>query len=151
MVIVGFVGYGMIVGFNTALSNLAILTFDKLNNFNFAVLPLFLLMSAFVSNLYRINPSLAPAGIKTTLKEKLLAIRLTWPIVLLFLLVMGGIYGGVITPTEAYQPKKNRPGGGETRPGGGVHGGDGGESNSPSKRSCPEYTTSLVSRLISPD
>jgi integrase len=29
-------------------------------------------------------------------------------------------------------------------------GGDGGELNSPSKRSCPEYTTSLVSALISP-
>jgi len=30
-------------------------------------------------------------------------------------------------------------------------GGDGGESNSPSKRSCPGYTTGLVSSLISPD
>ena len=29
-------------------------------------------------------------------------------------------------------------------------GGDGGESNSPSSKSCPEYTTSLVSYLISP-
>jgi hypothetical protein len=32
---------------------------------------------------------------------------------------------------------------------GGV-GGDGGELNSPSKRGCPEHTTSLVSSLISP-
>jgi hypothetical protein len=30
-------------------------------------------------------------------------------------------------------------------------GGDGGELNSPSKRSCPGYTTGLVSSLISPD
>jgi hypothetical protein len=30
-------------------------------------------------------------------------------------------------------------------------GGDGGESNSPSKRSCPGLTTSLVSSFISPD
>jgi hypothetical protein len=30
-------------------------------------------------------------------------------------------------------------------------GGDGGESNSPSKRSCPGLTTSLVSSFVSPD
>ena len=30
-------------------------------------------------------------------------------------------------------------------------GGDGGELNSPSKRSCPEYTTSLVSSFVLPD
>ncbi len=29
------------------------------------------------------------------------AVRLTWPVVVLFLLVMGGIYGGVFTATEA--------------------------------------------------
>jgi len=35
--------------------------------------------------------------------------------------------------------------------GGGYLGGDGGELNSPSRRSCPEYTTSLVDSLISPN
>jgi hypothetical protein len=39
--------------------------------------------------------------------------------------------------------------GGVRTAGGGVHGGDGGESNSPSKRSCPGYATGLVSTLIS--
>jgi integrase len=34
---------------------------------------------------------------------------------------------------------------------GGEHGGDGGESNSPSRRSCPEYPTGLVNSLVSPD
>ena len=32
-----------------------------------------------------------------------------------------------------------------------ISGGDGGESNSPSKRSCSEYTTSLVSSFVLPD
>ncbi len=41
------------------------------------------------------------------------------------------------------------PSGRETRENVG-DGGDGGELNSPSKGSCPEYTTSLVSSLISP-
>ena len=221
LIIVGFAGYAIIGGLDAAISNMAILPFDKMNNYHFAVLPLFLLMSAFVSQsgigreayesarawvghlkgglamatvggcglfaacagtslagsvvmgkvaypemtrmgyssrlsagaisaggtlgilippsmgfvligilaelsigklfiagiipgiteiifyistifiLCKINPSLAPSGVKTAWKEKLWAIRLTWPVVLLFLLIMGGIYGGVFTPTEA--------------------------------------------------
>ncbi len=49
----------------------------------------------------RINPSLAPILPKATWKARVGSIRLSWPIVLLFLLVMGGIYGGVFTATEA--------------------------------------------------
>jgi C4-dicarboxylate transporter DctM subunit len=47
------------------------------------------------------NPKAGPAGPKTSFKAKVLSLRLTWPVVLLFLLVLGGIYGGVFTPTEA--------------------------------------------------
>ena len=43
---------------------------------------------------------------------------------------------------------KKRPDYFEARDGG--FGGDGGESNSPSRRSYPEYTTSLVSSFILP-
>jgi len=32
-----------------------------------------------------------------------------------------------------------------------LFGGDGGESNSPSNKSCPEYATGLVGILILPD
>jgi C4-dicarboxylate transporter DctM subunit len=49
----------------------------------------------------RINPSLAPSLPKAPWKDRISSIRLTWPVVLLFLLVMGGIYGGVFTATEA--------------------------------------------------
>ena len=49
----------------------------------------------------RVDPSIAPSAVKTTWKEKMASVRLIWPVVLLFLLVMGGIYGGVFTPTEA--------------------------------------------------
>lgn len=51
--------------------------------------------------LCKINPALAPSGFKTTFEEKLWGVRLTWPVVLLFLLIMGGIHGGIFTPTEA--------------------------------------------------
>ncbi len=51
--------------------------------------------------LCRINPSLGPATPPTTIKQKLGSVWVTWPIVALFLLVIGGIYGGIFTPTEA--------------------------------------------------
>ena len=51
--------------------------------------------------LCRINPKLGPAMQPTTMKQKFGSVRLTWPIIALFLLVIGGIYGGIFTPTEA--------------------------------------------------
>jgi C4-dicarboxylate transporter DctM subunit len=51
--------------------------------------------------LCRFNPKLGPPSPKTSLGQKFGSLKLTWPIVLLFLLVIGGIYGGVFTPTEA--------------------------------------------------
>ncbi len=221
LIIVGFIGYGLINGFHGAIANLAILTFSRLNDYHFAVLPLFLLMGSFVANsgigreayqmarswlgqlkgglamatvfacaliaacagtsgvgailmgqvaypemkklgysrmmsagciaaggtmgilippsmgfvligiltelsigrlfmagiipgilealfyvitimlMCRFSPKLAPASIKTTWKEKGTSVKLTWPILLLFVLIMGGIYGGIFTPTEA--------------------------------------------------
>jgi C4-dicarboxylate transporter DctM subunit len=219
--IVGFVGFGLIGGFSGAIGNLFIVPFNNLNSYNFAVIPLFLLMSEFVGqsgigreaylaarawlgqlrgglamatiaacglfaavsgsslagtlvmgrvaypemrqlgysarlatgvtaaggtlgilippsmgfvligilgNLSigklflagvipgisvilfywitiviqcRLNPKLAPAAARTTVREKVAAIRFTWPVVLLFLLMMWGIYTGVFTATEA--------------------------------------------------
>ena len=49
LVLIGVVGYAAIGGLDAALYNLPLLTFDKLNNYHFAVLPLFLLMSAFIA------------------------------------------------------------------------------------------------------
>jgi C4-dicarboxylate transporter, DctM subunit len=51
--------------------------------------------------LCRINPSLGPASVKFTYKERAKSFTLTWPIFLLFLIVMGGIYTGVFTASEA--------------------------------------------------
>jgi tripartite ATP-independent transporter DctM subunit len=48
-----------------------------------------------------IKPSLGPAGPKTRMKEKIVSLRYTWAMMLLFILVIGGIYGGWFTPTEA--------------------------------------------------
>ena len=51
--------------------------------------------------LCRMNPSLAPSIPKVGWGVRISSLRLTWPVVVLFLLVMGGIYGGVFTATEA--------------------------------------------------
>jgi tripartite ATP-independent transporter DctM subunit len=51
--------------------------------------------------LCRLNPRMGPAGPKTTVRQKVGSLRLTWPVGVLFVLVIGGIYVGVFTPTEA--------------------------------------------------
>jgi tripartite ATP-independent transporter DctM subunit len=49
-----------------------------------------------------LNPELAPErDASVTLREKLLALRETWPILLIMIGIFGGLFGGVFTPTEA--------------------------------------------------
>jgi C4-dicarboxylate transporter, DctM subunit len=49
----------------------------------------------------RVKPASGPAGERHTWRQKLVAVRDVWPVLFLFLLVIGGIYGGIFTPTEA--------------------------------------------------
>lgn len=49
----------------------------------------------------RANPHLGPPGEKLDLAAKLRATKHVWGVLVLFLVVMGGIYAGVFTPTEA--------------------------------------------------
>jgi len=54
-----------------------------------------------ISILCKRNPALGPPGEKTSFEEKVVSLKGTWPVLGLFLLVMGGIYKGVFSPTEA--------------------------------------------------
>ena len=221
IIISGFVGLALIIGIEPALSSMAILSFERVTDYTFAVIPLFMLMSAFIANtnigseayqtsraligqakgglamatvgatglfaactgssmagaiamakiaypemkryeyepklalgtiaagatlgilippsmgfiligilteisigklfmagiipgileivfyiatifiLCKFNPTLGPAGPKTTIKQKIGSLRLTWPVVALFVLIIGGIYAGVFTAAEA--------------------------------------------------
>jgi C4-dicarboxylate transporter, DctM subunit len=49
----------------------------------------------------RINPRLGPPAAPATSREKLIALRSVWGPAVLFLLVIGGLYLGVFSPTEA--------------------------------------------------
>jgi tripartite ATP-independent transporter DctM subunit len=49
----------------------------------------------------RINPRLGPPGRRSTLRDRIIALRSVWGAAALFLLVIGGLYIGVFSPTEA--------------------------------------------------
>ena len=51
--------------------------------------------------LTRRHPELGPPGPRTTTKEKFLSFLKTWEVIVLFIVVIGGIYLGIFTPTEA--------------------------------------------------
>lgn len=67
-------------------------------------LPGILLALLFIITVYiqcAINPKMGPRGDKTPIKMKIQSLAGTWGMLLLFIIVMGGIYKGIFTPTEA--------------------------------------------------
>jgi len=68
------------------------------------VLPGLLLSGLFIATIYamtKYKPSLGPPGPRFTMKEKIYSLKGTWSLLALFLLVIGGLYTGWFTPTEA--------------------------------------------------
>jgi len=66
-------------------------------------LPGLLLASLFMLTIYiwsKLSPTIGPAGPKATWRDRLVSLKGIWSIVALVLLVMGGIWGGIMTPTE---------------------------------------------------
>ena len=49
----------------------------------------------------KLNPALGPPGERTSWADRFKSIRPVWPALVLFLGVLGGIYAGVFSPTEA--------------------------------------------------
>ena len=49
----------------------------------------------------KLSPELAPPAESVTWRERFLSLKGTWSIIVLFIIVMGGIYVGIVTPTEA--------------------------------------------------
>ncbi|MEW6663684.1 MAG: TRAP transporter large permease [Thermodesulfobacteriota bacterium] len=68
------------------------------------IIPGILLSALFVGTVLVItalHPQAGPAGSKTPLREKIRILKVVGPVSVLLLLVLGGIYVGVFTPTEA--------------------------------------------------
>ena len=59
-----------------------------------------LLYIATIAFLVRRDPAAGPAGPAMSAHARLAAIGSAWPVLMIALLVLGGIYGGVFTPTE---------------------------------------------------
>ncbi|MBN1320857.1 MAG: TRAP transporter large permease [Thermoleophilia bacterium] len=69
-----------------------------------AVVPGLLLAALYALTLWtitRISPKLAPAGEKHTWKQRLQGLGKMWAFVFTIAVILGGIYAGVFTPTEA--------------------------------------------------
>jgi C4-dicarboxylate transporter DctM subunit len=47
------------------------------------------------------NPLMGPPGPRTSIIQKIASLKTTWVVLLLFILVIGGLYMGVFSPTEA--------------------------------------------------
>ena len=68
------------------------------------VIPGLLLSLLFILAIYimaKIKPALGPPGPKFSMKERIVSLKDTWSIFTLFLLVIGGLYTGWFTPSEA--------------------------------------------------
>jgi tripartite ATP-independent transporter DctM subunit len=68
------------------------------------VLPGLLLVTTYLAAIYfwvLLDPKIGPAGEMVPFAEKMRTLYRSWPILVLFALVLGGIYLGVFTPTEA--------------------------------------------------
>jgi len=83
----------------------AILTGESIGKLYIAaIIPgilLTIVIIALIAVMVRINPRLATAGPKTSFKEKLISLKFTWSVGVIFVLILGGIYAGIFTPTEA--------------------------------------------------
>jgi C4-dicarboxylate transporter DctM subunit len=90
---------------STVLAVYAILTQQDIGKlFMAGVLPGLLAMAMYVLTIgliVRLRPRFLPAGTVRPWRERIGAMRLVWAPLVLFVFVIGGLYGGFFTPTEA--------------------------------------------------
>ncbi|MBW2016983.1 MAG: TRAP transporter large permease [Deltaproteobacteria bacterium] len=96
---------GILIPPSTVMIIYGILTEQSIGTLFIAgVLPGILLIGLFIFSIFlltRWKPDLAPPGPKFSMREKIHSLKDTWSILCLFLLVIGGLYAGWFTPTEA--------------------------------------------------
>jgi C4-dicarboxylate transporter DctM subunit len=88
----GFVFYGILT--DTSISALFIA----------GIVPAIITILIFSAIIYIrciVNPALAPRGPRSGWKERIVSVKKVWPVATIFIVVIGGLYGGFFTPTEA--------------------------------------------------
>ena len=90
---------------STVLAVYAVITQQDIGKlFMAGVLPGLLAMSMYVLTIGAIvlvRPKMLPAGKAQPWRDRLVALKDVWPSLVLFAFVIGGLYGGLFTPTEA--------------------------------------------------
>jgi tripartite ATP-independent transporter DctM subunit len=90
---------------STVLAVYAVITQQDIGKlFMAGVLPGLLAMSMYVLTIgviVMVRPKMLPAGAPRPWSERLVALKDVWPSLVLFAFVIGGLYGGFFTPTEA--------------------------------------------------
>ncbi|MBW1649225.1 MAG: TRAP transporter large permease [Deltaproteobacteria bacterium] len=98
-------GLGMIMPPSVVLIVYGILTEQSIGAlFVSGILPALLLTTLFIICIYitcSVSPKQGPKGEKFTLKQKLISLKNLADTLLVFILVMGGLFKGLFTPTEA--------------------------------------------------
>jgi len=98
-------GLGMLMPPSIVLIVYGILTQQSIGKLFIAgIIPALFITGWFIVAIYiycRIKPEQGPKGDKFTLKEMLLSLGLLWETLAVFFLVMGGLFAGFFTPTEA--------------------------------------------------
>lgn len=87
-----FIVYGVISGTSVAQLFIA------------GILPGLLIAALFlvaIGVMFKIRPELGPSGQSFSWKERLISLKSVWGMMALFLLVVGGLYFGLVTPSEA--------------------------------------------------
>ena len=104
---VSFLGIGSLNGFEVARTLVPMTLSEAVFSYELAVVPLFILMGNILSrtgisdDLFRAAYAEAPRGDRVPAREKWQSLSGVWPFCLLFLIVIGGLYLGVFTATEA--------------------------------------------------
>ena len=96
---------GILIPPSTGFIIYAILTEESIGRLFLAgVIPGILLATLFIIAIYiqtRINPELGPAGPVSSIQDKVRSIRQALSMIFIVVVTIGGIYGGIFTPTEA--------------------------------------------------
>ncbi len=104
--VAGSGGLGLIIPPSVGLIILAVLTEESAGKLLVAgVIPgvvIAVLFMMYIGIRVKLQPRLGPSSVsRVSWRDKIFSLRTTWPVIALFLLVIGGIYGGLFTPTEA--------------------------------------------------